>query len=114
MPPTKMSQYKIGDRIAYLRKVRGYSQKELADQSSITQSMLSQIESNRKEPSLENLVKIASALDVHPGVLFAEDHVHIFDIKRIRRKYKSKAELNDTLYRSCAEVLELLRFLGFK
>lgn len=109
-----ISQYKIGNRIAYLRRLRGYSQKQLAELSDMTQSMLSQVEANSKELSLSSLISIAHALDTHPGILLAEDHVHIFDIKRIKRKYKKKSDLNDTLFRACSEVFDLLKELGFK
>ena len=114
MPRKELSQFKIGERISYLRKIRGYSQKHLAVQSELTQSMLSQVESNSKELSLSTLFKIADCLDVHPSILLADNHVHVFDIKRIRRKYKKKSELNDTLFRACSEVLELLKELGFR
>lgn len=64
----------LGLRIAYYRKVRGYTQEQLAEMIGKSWSFLSQIEANNgsklKGISLETLFSIAEALQVPPGRLF--------------------------------------------
>ncbi len=60
----------IGNAIKEFRKKRNQTQIELADQCSITQTYLSQIESNKKEPNLSTLKTISEKLDVPIAVLF--------------------------------------------
>jgi transcriptional regulator with XRE-family HTH domain len=113
MTKKKISKFKLGERIAYLRKQRQIQQSELAKSAFITQSMLSQIEAGSKSPSIEVLTDIAGALDISVAVLFVEDDVHVFDLAKIHRKYKKKKDLPDTLYRAFHDVLELAQKLGF-
>lgn len=54
----------IGDNIKKYRKVRKYTQQQLAERSGISRSYLGDIEGGRYYPSLETLNDIAHALDV--------------------------------------------------
>ena len=53
----------IGERIAFLLKQRKISQKDLAYMVGVTESALSRYISNEREPKLEVLANIATALD---------------------------------------------------
>ena len=106
-------EYKLGDRITYLRKRMDWSQSELAEKAEVSQPTIAQIESNKKDPSVTTLIKIAEALDVHPAVLFASNEVHVFDMKRVRTRYKNVGNLNDTLYRALGEVIRYAKEIGF-
>ena len=61
----------LGLTIAALRKMKGFSQEQLAEKAHISRSHLSSIEApNIIRPfSLEVLYNIADALDVNPGDL---------------------------------------------
>lgn len=67
----------LGLRIAYYRKVRGYTQEQLAEMIGKSWSFLSQIEANNgaklKGISLETLFSIAEVLQVPTGRLFDQD-----------------------------------------
>lgn len=54
----------LGDTIEKYRKIRGLTQKELADKVLISRSFISQIESGISNPSDETLQKIAEVLGV--------------------------------------------------
>ena len=60
----------IGEPIKALRQERGLQQRQLAEKSGLTPSMVSQIESGRLTPSLHTLGKIAGALGVPIASLF--------------------------------------------
>ena len=50
---------KIGDRIAYLRKVKGISQTELANNIKASREAIGKYERNEAMPSVETAKKIA-------------------------------------------------------
>lgn len=55
---------RISERIRYFRKERGYTQRKLAELSGIATITLQQYELEKREPKLENLQKIADALNI--------------------------------------------------
>ena len=60
----------FGKRIRLLRKTRGMTQTQLAEKAGIHSSFLSSVERGIMNASLESIVAIAKALEVHPGKLF--------------------------------------------
>jgi len=57
-------------RLRDLRKIRGWSQSELARRSGVSQSVISRLESGVIEAvSFENLERLAEALECDPGYL---------------------------------------------
>lgn len=63
----------IGLKIAYYRKLRGYTQEYLAGKIGITRTYLSQIERGNKGKSysLETLLLVAEALDIDVNLLLS-------------------------------------------
>ena len=60
----------FGRRIRELRQQRGWSQEEFADYAELDRSYVGCIERGERNVSLENICKIAQALDVSPAKLF--------------------------------------------
>lgn len=60
----------LGIVIRKLRKDKGLTQTEFATTSGITQTYLSQIEGNIKEPNLSTLKDISASLDIPLPILF--------------------------------------------
>ena len=108
-----ISDYSLGERLRYIRTNRKLSQKELALKSQISQSTIAQIESSKKDPSISTLRKIADALDMEVAIFFASDDVHIFDMKRLKKKYKDVDSLNPTLYMAIGKVIRYAKDIGF-
>lgn len=109
----KISTYSVGARLNYLRQRRDLTQKKLASKSGLSQATIALIENDKKDPSLKSLSAISDALDVHISILFADENVHIFDMKKLKRKYKSVDNLNETLYRGLGEVVRFAREIGY-
>ena len=63
----------IGRNIKTYRSMLGLKQEELAERTKITLQYLSNIETNKKKPSLDVLEEIATALNVSVGLLFLEN-----------------------------------------
>jgi len=60
----------LGNTIKSVRKQKGLKQNQFADLCEITQSYLSQIENNLKEPNLSTLKIISIQLDTPLPILF--------------------------------------------
>ena len=60
IPYVKIKEIRLGKRL---------TQTQLAKKSKISQSYLSELESNKKSPTLRQLCKIADELGVMPGEL---------------------------------------------
>ena len=71
----------LGNTIKNIRKHKGYTQGEFALECGITQTYLSQIENNQKEPNLSVLKTIADKLSIPLPILFflsiTEDDVQL-------------------------------------
>lgn len=74
----------LGDTIKMIRSEKKLTQTSLANKSLITQTYLSQIESNSKEPNVSTLKKISNGLDIPLPILFflSIDNEDIVEEKR--------------------------------
>jgi len=63
----------LGSRLRRLREKMGLTQKELADQVGISHSLIGQIETDRIQPSLTTLHRLAEALGVSSCYFLMED-----------------------------------------
>lgn len=61
---------KLGNKIRALRKLKGYTQEELGEKSGVSYKFIGEIERGVVNPSLNSLVHIAKALDIHVSDLF--------------------------------------------
>lgn len=61
---------KFGQRLAMLRKERGWSQERLALESGLARSYLGGVERGQRNLALLNILKIARTLECDPGELF--------------------------------------------
>lgn len=68
---------RLAKNIIYLRKLRGLSQDQLAKLSSVPRTTISYIESGSGNPTLSNLVKISSTLQVSLEELMSDSHQDI-------------------------------------
>ena len=57
------------DRLASLRKQRGFTQQSLADRLGVEQPTVQRWETGKREPDLTQLFALAAALDIAPGAL---------------------------------------------
>jgi len=64
----------IGERIYELRKMRQFTQEELAQRAGISLSYLSMIERAQRTPYVETLMPIAAALGITLSQLFLDVH----------------------------------------
>jgi transcriptional regulator with XRE-family HTH domain len=70
MSDTGRSQF--GKRIRQLRLAKGWSQEEPAARSGLHPTYIGGIERGERNLGLNNLLKLARALDEHPSTLFSD------------------------------------------
>lgn len=63
----------FGDNIKRLRKNKGLKQQQIADEIGVNRGSYSNWEKGKREPSFENLVKLADLLEVSLDWLFGRD-----------------------------------------
>jgi transcriptional regulator with XRE-family HTH domain len=96
LPPIDWGQQTIGERVARIRKERGYTQVELAGKIGILQTLVTDYENDRLRLTAEMAVRFAMALDVtldellHPKVAKANG-------KKPSRKVLRRLEQIETL-----------------
>ena len=61
----------FGERLRELRAERGLSQERLAELAGVDRNYIGQIERAERNVALVNIVRIAKALGIEPGELFA-------------------------------------------
>ena len=62
----------VGKKIRQLRLSNGWTQEELAVRAELHWTYIGSVERGERNIGLDNLMKIALALSVHPSVLFSE------------------------------------------
>ena len=68
-----MNNSSIGERLKYQRKIKGYSQEELADRTNVTVRTIQRIEKEEVSPHLNTIKLLAIALDIEVDELVALD-----------------------------------------
>ncbi len=63
----------MGDKLRAIRKMHGFSQRELAKRAGVTNGMISLIEQNRTSPSISSLRKVLAGIPMSIGDFFTLD-----------------------------------------
>ncbi|MCP4669899.1 MAG: helix-turn-helix transcriptional regulator [Desulfobacula sp.] len=64
LPPLDLGSETLGERIARLRKEKGYTQIDIANEIGISQVLISDYERNKIRPHYEMIIRLAMALDI--------------------------------------------------
>jgi transcriptional regulator with XRE-family HTH domain len=61
----------VARNLRVLRKLKGFTQEELADRAGINRNYVGQIEREEKSPTIDTIEKLSRELDIDPGTLLA-------------------------------------------
>lgn len=93
-----MDELNLGKKLQTYRTSRGMSIRELSDATGITASMLSQIEHEQVNPSINSLNNIAKALGVPLYCFFQEEIIKEPVVRKDRRKTIGRPESTEEAY----------------
>ncbi len=103
---------KIGERISRLRKTKGFTQANMAEELGITTSSYSKIERGDTDANTSRLSQIAKILEVNISDFFEEKPVHQLaadEIKNYGFAPKEDVEHLTKLVQSIAKEMEKMR-----
>lgn len=108
----------IGENIKKLRNKKGLTQKELAEIMGVTSITIQNYESNRREPKVEMLKRIADVLDASIFDFLEEDHTWKKDEIELLPDVNSDAGKARALFNKLTHeentIAELLKLIGFQ
>lgn len=90
----------IGDKIKYLRELKGISQQELANFLDIKQQSINAWEHSVSNPRKKNIEKLANFFHVDAGFFFSDS----FDIKKKNESKSEKENLFNTSVHQSATI----------
>lgn len=88
----------VGSRIRELRSARGLTVAGLAEAADVSTGLISQVERNLADPSLETLRKVASVLDVPLFSLFTDAEPEPVSVVRRDRRMRVASPDSDVAY----------------
>ena len=95
LPPLNLGNESLGQRIARLRKERGYTQLELAEKIGIIRELISNYERERLRPNYEMIMRLSLALGVSADQLLGlkkqKNSGYTPSLKILRRMKKIEA-----------------------
>lgn len=104
-----------GEKIKYFRLARNMTQEQLAQEAEISFSTLRKYEANERNPKYEQLLKIASALEISVNIFMDFDIQTISDLFSILFKMENQANLKiNTMQELDAASSEDTLFLHFQ
>ena len=75
-----MARTGIGKQLKHLRRAKGYTQMELPDILQLSKSAISAYEQDRKVPSLDTVIQLATYFDVSVDYLLGIEHSPMLDM----------------------------------
>jgi transcriptional regulator with XRE-family HTH domain len=69
---SQLDRNRFGKRVRELRLAKGLTQEELAERAGLHPTYIGGIERGERNLGLDNLLKLARALNEHPAALFAD------------------------------------------
>jgi len=74
VPARSHAQLSTGEVIRMLRELKGWTQKELAKRSGITETNLSLLENDRVDIGKKRAEQLAKAFSVHPAIIMFPEY----------------------------------------
>ncbi len=97
LPPLDLGKESLGQRIARLRKEKGYTQVDIAQTIGISQVLISDYERNKIRPHYEMIIRLALALKITTdellGVKFIKNSKPSLKIQKRIRKIEALPEV---------------------
>ena len=86
-----------GEKIKQARKRAGITQQQLADRLGISYVVISQYENNKRNPKVDTIYKIASALEIDVSALLSDQYLNDYYESLIKKYASSDSDKNTAI-----------------
>ena len=96
--------YNIGEKIRRIREKKKITLKEVALKAHLSESLISQIETNKVSPALDTLLKIVEILNIDLEYLFSDfkkEHM----VNLVKYDERNKMIMNDIIYEQLSKTV---------
>lgn len=105
LPPLDCGDETLGQRLARLRKQKGFTQVELAEKIGIIQALVSDYERDKLRPHAEMVLRLAIALDISTDELLGKESPALKTSAVKNRRFLRRMQLIDQLPKRDQEAL---------
>ena len=98
-------KYRFGDKLRKVREKRKTTMKEVALKAGVSESLISQIETNKVSPAIDTLLNIAEALEIDIEYLFSDLRKNKM-VNIVRKDHKNTMIRNGVTYERLSKTLE--------
>ncbi len=99
-----MSDNKFGEKIRRIREKKKITLKEVALKAGLSESLISQIETNKVSPAIDTLLKIIDILEIDLEYLFS-GLKKTKPVKLVRANERSKIIMQDVIYEQLSKTV---------
>lgn len=98
----------FGHRIKTLRKARDMTQEQFADKMGVDggQSFISKVERGEKMFSIENILRAAEVLSIHPAILLSEQPLTEENLEMLTNLFKLFQNGDDSKKKAVKDLLQ--------
>jgi len=97
-------KYKFGEKIRQVRERKGFTLKEVAQKTGVSESMVSQIERNKVSPAIDTLLNLADVLAIDIEYLFS-DYKKEKTVNLVRLAERKKIIQKDVVYEQLSKTI---------
>ena len=98
-------KYRFGDKLRRVREKRKVTMKEVALKAGVSESLISQIETNKVSPAIDTLLGIADVLEIDLEYLFS-DYKKNKKVNIVRRNDRGKVIRDGATYEKLSRTVE--------
>jgi transcriptional regulator with XRE-family HTH domain len=99
------TKFNFGDKIRGIRERKGITLKEVAQKAGLSESLISQIETNKVSPAIDTLLRIADILEIDLEYLFM-DYKKKKTVNLVRSDERNKMEYQNVLYEQLSKTID--------
>ena len=96
--------YYFGDKLRTIREKKKLTLKEIANKIGVSESLISQIETNKVSPAIDTLLRITDVLELDLEYLFS-DFKKTKKVNLVKYNERNKIVLHDVLYEQLSKTL---------
>ncbi len=98
-------KYTFGDKLRAVREKKKMTMKDVAEKAGVSESLISQIETNKVSPAIETLLTISEILDIDLEYLFS-DLKKKRKVNLVRFEMRNKIILENVTYEQLVKTVE--------